>query len=67
MKKNYICLLAPQPLQDIAIIMLETGMRCGEVYRIKRDEVFFDKGFLKVTKGKTKASVRQVHLSEKGK
>ncbi len=42
-------------------------MRCGEVYRIKRGEVFLDKGFLKVTKGKTKASVRQVHLSERAK
>jgi integrase len=60
-------LTAPQPLQDVAILMLETGMRCGEVYRIKRGEVFLDKGFLKVTKGKTKASIRQVHLSEKAK
>lgn len=55
----------PQPLQDVAILMLETGMRCGEIYRIKRSEVFLEKGLLKVTKGKTKASVRQVHLSEK--
>lgn len=55
----------PQPLQDVAALMLETGMRCGEVYRIKRDEVFLEKGFLKITKGKTKASLRQVHLSEK--
>lgn len=57
----------PQPLQDVAIIMLETGMRCGEVYRIKRGEVFLEKGFLKVTEGKTNTSVRRVHLSEKAK
>lgn len=55
----------PRPLQDVAILMLETGMRCGEIYRIKRSEVFLDKGLLKVTKGKTKASIRQVHLSER--
>jgi len=63
-EKIYL-LAAPQPLQDVAILMLETGMRCGEIYRIRRSEVFLDKGFLKVTKGKTKASVRQVHLSAK--
>lgn len=56
-----------QPLQDIALLMLETGMRCGEVYRIRRDEVFLNKGFLKITKGKTKASIRQIHLSERAK
>jgi len=55
----------PQPLQNVATVMLETGMRCGEIYRIRRSEVFLGKGFLKVTKGKTKASVRQVHLSAK--
>jgi integrase len=65
-EKIYL-LAAPQPLQDVAILMLETGMRCGEVYRIRRSEVFLSKGFLKVTKGKTKASLRQVHLSEKAK
>ena len=65
-EKIYL-LAAPQPLQDVAIIMLETGMRCGEVYRIRRSEVFLEKGFLKVTKGKTKASLRQVHLSARAK
>jgi integrase len=44
----------PQPLQDVAIVMLETGMRCDEVYRIKRSEVFLDKNLLKVTKAKLK-------------
>jgi integrase len=63
-EKRYL-LAAPQPLQDVAILMLETGMRCGEIYRIKRSEVFLEKGFLKITKGKTKAAVRQVHLSAK--
>jgi len=53
------------PLRDVAILMLQTGMRCGEIYRTKRNEVFLDKGFLKVTKGKTKASFRQVHLTHK--
>jgi integrase len=63
-KKLYL-LAAPQPLQDIAGLLLETGMRCGEVYRIKKDEVFLSEGFLKVTKSKTRSSIRRVHLSVK--
>lgn len=61
-EKIYL-MACPQPLQDIATIILETGMRCGEVYRIRRDEVFLGKNFLKVTKGKTKASIRNIHLT----
>ncbi len=60
-------LASPQPLQDVAILMLESGMRCGEVYNLQRQDVSLEKGFLKVIKGKTKSSVRNVHLSEKAK
>ena len=42
-------------------------MRCGEVCRIRRQDIYLEKGFLKVIKGKTKTSVRNVHLSEKAK
>jgi integrase len=49
------------------MVMLETGMRCGEVYRIRRDEVFIEKSYLQVTERKTKSSARRVHLSEKSK
>jgi integrase len=63
-EKLYL-LAAPQPLSDVAILMLETGMRCGEVYRIRRQDVSLEKGFLQVVKGKTASSVRQVHLSER--
>jgi integrase len=47
--------------------MLETGMRCDEVYRIRRSEVFLSKNYLQVTKGKTAATVRRVYLSDKAK
>jgi integrase len=63
-EENKYLLACPQPLQDVATVMLETGMRCGEVYRLRRSDVYLDKGFLKVVKGKTKSSVRNVHLSE---
>ena len=65
-ERRYL-LACPQPLKDVATVMLETGMRCGEVYQIKRNEVFLDRGFLKITKGKTKASIRQVHLSDRAR
>lgn len=63
-EKAYL-LASPQPLQDVATIMLETGMRCGEVYRIRRNELFLDKGYLKVTKGKTASSIRRVYLTSR--
>ncbi|HEY8559483.1 MAG TPA: tyrosine-type recombinase/integrase [Pyrinomonadaceae bacterium] len=65
-EKRYL-LACPQPLQDIAALMLETGMRCGEVYQLRRQDVYLKKGFLKVVKGKNKSSIRNVHLSEKAK
>ncbi|MBX7171361.1 MAG: site-specific integrase [Pyrinomonadaceae bacterium] len=65
-QKQYL-LACPQPLKDVASLMIQTGMRCDEVYRIRRDEIFLDKNFLKITKGKTKASIRKIHLSEKAK
>jgi integrase len=61
-EKKYL-LAAPQPLLDVAILMLETGMRCGEVYQLRQQDVSLEKGFLKVAKGKTRSSVRRVHLS----
>jgi len=65
-EKKYL-LASPQPLQDVAAVMLETGMRCGEVYRLRRQNVYLEKGYLQIVKGKTKSSVRRVHLSEKAK
>jgi integrase len=62
-EKLYL-LAAPQPLQDVALLMLETGMRCGEVYQLQRQDVLLEKSYLKVNKAKTKSSVRKIHLSD---
>jgi len=61
-EKLYL-LAASQPLQDIATLMLETGMRPEEVYRIRRENVFLDQGYLFNPYGKTKAARRKVPLS----
>jgi len=47
--------------------MLETGLRCGEAYALKRNDINLNTGHLKVTQGKTKSSVRQVPLSDVAK
>jgi integrase len=57
-------LAAAQPLRDVATLMLETGLRCGEVYNLQKQDVSIEKGFLKVAKGKTKSSIRQIHLTD---
>ena len=42
-EKLYL-LATSQPLQDIACLMVETGMRPEEIYRICRENVYLDKG-----------------------
>ena len=42
-------------------------MRCGEVYGLRRQDVLIEKGYLKITKGKTRSSVPRVHFSDNAK
>ena len=62
-QKRYL-MAASQPLRDIAIVMLETGMRPEEVYRIARQNVFVETAYLMNPYGKTKAARRKVWLSD---
>jgi integrase len=61
-EKLYL-LAASQPLQDVATLMLETGMRPEEVYRIRRENVHLAEGYVMNPFGKTKAARRKVPLS----
>jgi integrase len=61
-EKKYL-LAASQPLQDIATMILQTGMRPEEVYRIRRENVHLEQGFLFNPYGKTKAAKRKVFLT----
>ena len=63
-EKLYL-LAASQPLQDIATLMVETGMRPEEVCRIRRDNVNLEHNYLYNPYGKTKAAMRKVPLSDK--
>lgn len=63
-EKEYL-FACPPILRDIASLMLECGLRCSEAYQIRRQDVHLEKGFIQIVKGKTKAAIRKVHLSEK--
>jgi integrase len=54
---------ASQPLGDIAVLMLETGMRPEEVYRIQVKNVQLGSGYLFNPFGKTKAARRRIQLT----
>ena len=63
-EENLYLLAASQPLQDIARLMVETGMRPEEVCRIRRENVHLEQGYLFNPFGKTKAARRKVWLSD---
>jgi integrase len=54
-----------QPLQDLATIMIETGMRPSEVCALQWKDVNIEKGFVFIQEGKTKAARRKIPLSTK--
>jgi integrase len=61
-QEKYLAKATPM-LRDVATLMLETGMRPEEVYRIRRENVQLAQGFLVNPFGKTKAARRRVPLT----
>ena len=59
---KYLAAATPM-LRDVATLMLETGMRPEEVYRIQPENVNLAGGFLVIPYGKTKAARRRVPLT----
>jgi integrase len=61
-------LAAANPLlRDVAVLILETGMRPEEVYSIRIEDVHRDRGYLFVPKGKTRFARRNVPLTEEAR
>jgi integrase len=56
---------ASQPLQDFAIVMVDTGMRPEEVSRIERKNVYIAQGYLFIPFGKTKTAKRKIPLTSR--
>jgi integrase len=61
-QEKYLSVASPL-LHDIATLMLETGMRPEEVYRIRPENVNLRGGYLFNPYGKTKAARRRVPLN----
>lgn len=55
----------PQPLHDIAVLMLETGMRPDEIYRMRRENVNLAEGWVFNPYGKSKAARRKLTLTSR--
>jgi integrase len=58
---------ATTTLSDVATLMLGTGMRPEEVYRIRPENVHLDENYLFNPYGKTKAAKRRIKLTTAGK
>jgi integrase len=54
---------ASQPLRDIAVLMVETGMRPEEVYTIRGENLRMGDAYLINPHGKTKAAKRKIALT----
>jgi integrase len=61
-QQSYLSKASPV-LHDVAILMLETGMRPEEVYTLRPENVDLLKGHLQVPQGKTAAARRMLRLT----
>lgn len=58
---------ASQPLRDVATMILETGMRPGEVFHLKKEDVDLELGYLRVPAGKTEFARRTIPLTARAR
>ena len=57
--------VAKQPLRDVLIIMLDSGMRPGEVFRICWKDIDWNRGTIFIPRGKTPRSRGYVPMSDR--
>ena len=58
---------ASQPLRDVATLILETGMRPGEVFHVRNQDVSLELGFLRIPAGKTAFARRTIPLTQRAR
>jgi len=56
---------AKQPLRDVLIIILDSGMRPGEVFRMRWEDIAWDRGMIFIPRGKTPRSRRFIPMSDR--
>jgi len=61
---RYLAAASPS-LKDVAAVMLETGMRPGEIYRLRRDDIDLELKSVLVRTGKTVNATRHIPLTER--
>ena len=54
---------ASSRLCDVATLILEQGMRPGEVFQLRDTAVLLDRAYLRILEGKTKAARRRIELT----
>ena len=62
-EQHYYLAVCSDTLRDVAGLMLETGMRPEEIYRIRGNNVFLENAYLYIPFGKTKAARRRIPLT----
>jgi integrase len=55
--------VAPQLLADIFVLLMDTGTRPAEIYRLKWEDVLWSENLLRIREGKTAASRRTIGMS----
>jgi integrase len=55
--------VAPQPLRDVAMLVLDSGMRPSEVFEMRWENLTWDPGMIFIPRGKTKRSRRHLPMS----
>jgi len=63
-EQRYLVVASPL-LRDVATLILETGMRPGEVFTIRKENVYLLKRYLFVPIGKTRYARRNVPLADR--
>lgn len=63
-ESHYLSAASPF-LHDVAVLMLDTGMRPGEIYRLRREDVDLQLRSVHVRSGKTTNATRHIPLTDR--
>jgi len=63
-EQRYLAVASPC-LRDVAVVILETGMRPGEIFRLRTDDVDLNLRSVPIRTGKTANATRHIPLTER--
>ena len=56
---------ASQPLRDVLTLILDSGMRPGEVFQMRWEDIAWDRGMIFIPRGKTPRSRRYIPMHDR--